>query len=316
MRRTLPSTRDLCCFESVVRNGSVTRAAHELNMTQSAVSRRIAFLEEVLGQKLFIREKQKVIPTAAAQEYAESLRRLINGIEVATTRILTHGRKGGTLVLACLPTFGSRWLVPRLNRFLDSNPGIDINLVSKISRFSFEGEGPHAAIYFGEGEWPGAEMRYLMPESVVPVAAPSLVGPRPFPAAEGLANMTLIQHTTRPELWRDWLNFAGLPSANGTVGPKFEYYALVIEAAVAGIGVALLPELLVRRELQSGLLVRALDPPMHCREAYYYVYPRKFADNPNVACFGSWLKLEIDAFVDSTCEATTRPCGEGTTKRL
>ncbi|MFN4100948.1 MAG: LysR substrate-binding domain-containing protein, partial [Pararhodobacter sp.] len=237
-------------------------------------------------------------PTAAAQEYAENLHQLINGIEVATTRILTHGRKGGALVLACLPTFGSRWLVPRLNRFLESNPGIDINLVSKISHFSFEGEGPHAAIYFGGGDWPGAEMRYLMDETVVPVAAPSLVGARPRLDAAGLTNMTLIQHTTRPTLWRDWLDFAGMPSANGTVGPKFEYYALVIEAAVAGIGVALLPEFLVRRELQSGLLVRVADLPMSCQEAYYYVFPRKFAANPNVTCFGAWLKQEIDAFVE------------------
>lgn len=297
MRRTLPSTRDLCCFESVVRNGSVTRAAQELNMTQSAVSRRIALLEEVLGQRLFAREKQKVIPTAAAQAYAEALHQLINGIEVATTRILTHGRMGGTLVLACLPTFGSRWLVPRLNRFLESNPGIDINLVSKISRFAFEGEGPHAAIYFGDAEWPGAEMRWLMPESVVPVAAPSLVGPAPLADAAALASLPLIQHTTRPTLWRDWFDFAGLPAANGTAGPKFEYYALVIEAAVAGIGIALLPEFLVRRELQSGLLARAVDLPMQSREAYYYVYPRKYADNPNVACFGAWLKREIDSFI-------------------
>jgi LysR family transcriptional regulator, glycine cleavage system transcriptional activator len=297
MRRTLPSTRDICCFESVVRNGSVTRAAHELNMTQSAVSRRIGYLEEMLGQKLFIREKQRVIPTLAAQEYAESLHQLINGIEVATTRILTHGRKGGTLVLACLPTFGSRWLVPRLNRFLEGNPGIDINLVSKISRFSFEGEGPHAAIYFGEGEWPGAEMHYLMPESVVPVAAPSLIGPAPLDDPAALANMTLIQHTTRPQLWREWLEAAGLAAVNGTVGPKFEYYALVIEAAVAGIGVALLPEFLVRREIASGLLVRAVERPMQCREAYFYVFPQKFADNPNVVCFGAWLKQEIDRFI-------------------
>jgi len=296
MRRTLPSTRDLSCFEAVVRNSSVTRAAQELNMTQSAVSRRIAFLEELLGQKLFLREKQKVIPTAAAQEYAEALHHLINGIEVATTRILTHGRKGGTLVLACLPTFGSRWLVPRLNRFLESNPGIDINLVSKISRFSFEGEGPHAAIYFGEGAWPGAEMDYLMSERVVPVAAPSLIGGIEATGPEAILRLPLIQHTTRPTLWRDWLDFAGLASANGMVGPKFEYYALVIEAAVAGIGVALLPEFLVRRELQSGLLVHVVDLPMPCREAYYYVYPKKFSENPNVACFGAWLKREIDVF--------------------
>ena len=293
MRRTLPSTRDLCCFESVVRNRSVTRAAHELNMTQSAVSRRISYLEQVLGERLFLRDRQRIVPTSAAFIYAGELRELLNGIEVATTKILTHGRMGGALTLACLPTFGSRWLVPRLNGFIEAHPGIDINLISKIRRFDFNDEEAHAAIYFGPTGWVGAEMHYLMGESVIPVAAPSMLANTRPPGPEGLRGMTLIQHTTRPALWSQWLKMTGVEGMNGEVGPKFEYYSLVIEAAAAGIGVALLPEFLVRREIEQGVLAKFINAPMMCEEAYYFVVPAKHRENLNVECFKNWLVHEI-----------------------
>jgi len=292
MRRTLPSTRDLICFEAVVRNGSVTRAAAELNMTQSAVSRRLGYLEDLLGQRLFLRERQRIVPTAAAQDYAETLRGLLNEIEVATTRMLTGGRQGGVLTLGCLPTFGSRWLVPRLSGFLSAHPDIDINLVSKIRRFDFDSEDIHAAIYFGPTVWPECNMRFLMGESVVPVAAPGLISGAALP--DLLRAGPLIQHTTRPHLWSEWLAHAGLSTVNGEAGPKFEFYSLVIEAAVAGIGFALLPEFLVQRELVSGALVKASTLAMPCRESYYYVHPNRYRESHNVQLFGNWLFKEMN----------------------
>lgn len=292
MRRTLPSTRDLTCFEAVVRNGSVTRAAAELNMTQSAVSRRLGYLEDLLGQRLFLRERQRITPTPAARDYAETLRGLLNGIEVATTRMLTEGRQGGVLTLGCIPTFGSRWLVPRLNRFLSAHPSVDINLVSKIRRFDFESEDIQAAIYFGPANWPNCHMRWLMGESVVPVAAPGLVTTAALP--DLLRSAPLIQHTTRPHLWSEWLAHAAITTLNGEAGPKFEFYSLVIEAAVAGIGFALLPEFLVQRELASGALVRASDLAMPCQDGYYYVYPDRYRESHNVQVFGNWLFNELN----------------------
>lgn len=292
MRRTLPSTRDLTCFEAVVRNGSVTRAAAELNMTQSAVSRRLGYLEDLLGQRLFLRERQRIMPTPAARDYAETLRGLLNGIEVATMRMLTEGRQGGVLTLGCIPTFGSRWLVPRLNRFLSAYPAVDINLVSKIRRFDFESENIQAAIYFGPANWPNCHMRWLMGESVVPVAAPALVTGAPLP--ELLRTAPLIQHTTRPHLWSEWLAHAGIDTLNGEAGPKFEFYSLVIEAAVAGIGFALLPEFLVQRELTSGALVRASEIAMPCSDSYYYVFPDRYRESHNVQAFGNWLFGELN----------------------
>lgn len=292
MRRTLPPIRDLSCFEAVVRNKSVTKAAEELNLTQSAVSRRIACLEDLLGERLFQRDRQRLLPTPAAENYAHELRQLLNGIEVATTRVLTHGRKGGALTVACLPTFGSRWLVPRLSDFLATCPDIDINLVSKIRPFDFEDDPIHAAIHFGAPRWPGAVTRFLMEEHVIPVGAPRLLRSGTLASVDDLRNFTLIQHTTRPNLWSDWLRFAKSTGINGEVGPKFEYYSLVIEAAVAGIGIALLPDFLVRREIESGLLAVAFERPMLCQEAYYFVYPERYQNNPNVLRFGDWIAAE------------------------
>lgn len=287
MRRTLPSTRDLSCFEAVVRHGSVTRAAVELNMTQSAVSRRIGYLEDMLGQRLFLRDRQRLTPTPPASAYAAKLRDLLGGIEQATADILTEARLGGRLTVGCLPTFGSRWLVPRLSEFLSANPEIDINLVSKIRRFEFDGEDIQAAIYFGPAVWPNCQMRYLMGESVVAVGAPQLVTAGPLEQA--LRRTPLIQHTTRPQLWREWLDFAGIDSAKGLAGPRFEFYAHVIEAAVAGMGFALLPEYLVRRELEAGQLLRLSDLVMPCGDNYYYVYPDRYRESAAVQTFGNWL---------------------------
>lgn len=292
LRRTLPSTRDLSCFEAVVRNGSVTRAASELNLTQSAVSRRLRYLEDLLGQRLFLRERQRMVPTPAARDYADTLRGLLNEIEVATTRMLTEGRQGGVLTVGCVPTFGSRWLVPRLNRFLAAHPDIDINLVSKIRRFDFASENIQAAVYFGPAAWPNCHMQHLMGESVVPVAAPALISGRPLP--ELLRNGLLIQHTTRPLLWREWLEHTGIDRPDGEAGPKFEFYSLVIEAAAAGIGFALLPEFLVRRELDSGVLVKVSDIAMPCSDGYYYVYPDRYRESHNVQVFGDWLFREMN----------------------
>lgn len=292
MRRTLPSTRDLACFEAVVRNCSVTGAAQELNLTQSAVSRRITSLEGLLGEQLFMRDKQRLIPTQAAEAYAQELHRLLSGIEVATTRLLAHGRKGGGLTLACLPTFGSRWLMPRLGDFLAAHPGIDINLISKIRPFNFDQEPAHAAIHFGQPLWADARIHFLMNEHVVPVCVPTLLPDGPLKKPDELRKMTLIQHTTRPNLWQDWLRHVEAQGVNGLAGPKFEYYSLVIDAALAGIGVALLPDFLVKKEIASGQLAIAYDQAMCCGDAYYVVYPHKYETNQNVLSFVDWILIQ------------------------
>lgn len=108
MRRTIPPTSSLACFESTVRLGSVTHAAKELNLTQSAVSKRLSSLETLLNRRLFTRHRRHLTPTPAALEYAGEIGDIINRLEVSTARLISHGRRGGVLTVAVLPTFGSR----------------------------------------------------------------------------------------------------------------------------------------------------------------------------------------------------------------
>lgn len=293
MRRTVPPTSSLACFEATVRHGSVTQAAEELNLTQSAVSKRITALEHYLGRTLFVRRNRRLSATPAAKEYAKEISDIINRIEISTTKLISYGRQGGVLTVAVLPTFGSRWLVPRLGDFLSSHPTIEINLISKIRPFDFEDEAAHVAIHFGQPQWPRAHCEYLMDETVIAVCAPSLVGSRRETLTlEDINRQTLIQHTTRPHLWREWLTQAGGSTSKALAGPRFEYYSLVIEAAVAGIGIAVLPEFLIRNELNRGLLVRAHPSAFVCGDKYFAVYPEKYADNINILDFVGWLKTE------------------------
>ncbi len=293
MRRTVPPTSSLACFEATVRHGSVTQAAEELNLTQSAVSKRITALEAYLGRTLFLRKNRRLIATPAAREYAREISDIINRIEISTTKLISYGRQGGVLTVAVLPTFGSRWLVPRLGGFLSSHPTIEINLISKIRPFDFDEETAHVAIHFGQPQWPRAHCEYLMDETVIAVCAPSLIGSKQrVLSLEEMSSQTLIQHTTRPHLWREWLTQAGGSTGKALAGPRFEYYSLVIEAAVAGIGIAVLPEFLIRNELQRGLLVRAHPSAFVCSEKYFAVYPEKFADNINILDFVGWLKSQ------------------------
>lgn len=294
MRRTLPPTSALVCFEATVRLRSVTRAAEELNMTQGAVSKRLMALEDHVGQAMFIRRKRALVPTQAAEEYAATISDIIRHIDVATTRLLSHGREGGLLTVASLPTLGSRWLVPRMARFMALHPTVAINLISRMRPFEFDKETAQLAIHFGEPVWPGAICEYLMDEGVVAVCAPQLMpGGCLNISWEALEDSILIQHTTRPSLWRDWLAHAGGPTTRALAGPRFEEYAHVIEAAVAGIGFAILPDFLVRNELESGTLVQAHEARMVCREKYYAAYPEKYAGFSNIRRFVDWLKTEM-----------------------
>lgn len=156
-RRFLPSTALLAAFEAASRTGSITLAARELSLTQSAVSRQIKLLEAQLEVELFARERQSIRLTAAGESYAREIREALRKITTASFNLRANPR-GSTLNLAILPTFGTRWLAPRLPKFLVHNPGISINLATRLTQFDFRTEGLDAAIHFGPRDWPGVEM--------------------------------------------------------------------------------------------------------------------------------------------------------------
>jgi LysR family transcriptional regulator, glycine cleavage system transcriptional activator len=286
-RRLLPSLPALSAFEAAARTGSVTAAAQELNLTQSAVSRQIKLLEEQLEIVLFRRERQTIRLTAAGQAYVREIREGLRRIGAASLNLRANPA-GGTLNLAVLPTFGTKWLVPRLPGFIGVNPGVVINLFTRLSRFDFRAEAIDAAIHFGDNDWSSAESVLLRPEDVVPACTPELKRKYAFKQAEDLREAPLLHLTTRPDLWAHWLSQHSA-TAQAVHGMLFDQLATVAAAAAAGLGVALLPIFLFEEELKCGRLVRALDLPMRMSAHYYLVWPSDRATYPPLIAFRQWL---------------------------
>ncbi|OYW82002.1 MAG: LysR family transcriptional regulator [Asticcacaulis sp. 32-58-5] len=293
-RRFLPSLSLLSAFEATARLGSITAAARELNLTQSAVSRQIAALEAQLEVNLFHRERQTVRLTSGGETYAREIREALKTIRTASLNLRANPM-GGTLNLAILPTFGARWLAPRLPTFLAQHPGITLNLKTRINTFDFRLETMDAAIHFGHANWPGAEMALLRTEEVVPACSPQLKARYDFREPGDLRQAPLLHLTSRPDAWERWLNAYGA-GAESVQGMLLDQFATAAQVARSGLGVALLPTFLIEEELSSGQLVRALDLPLKSEEAYYLVWPFERAQHPPLNAFKQWLLNETAPF--------------------
>jgi LysR family glycine cleavage system transcriptional activator len=289
-RRLLPSLPLLTAFEAAARTGSITAAAQELNLTQSAVSRQIKALEEQLGVELFLRERQTVRLTLAGDGYAREIRDALRRISAASLNLRANP-SGGTLNLAVLPTFGARWLAPRLPRFLKSNPGIVLNLTTRMEEFDFRLEALDAAVHFGLKQWPGVEYALLRGERVAPVCSPELAREFKFKRPEDVLKAPLLILASRPDAWERWLTAQNLPTAC-VHGMMFDQFATMAQGAVAGLGLALLPTFLIEEELRRGDLVMALDLPYVTDERYYLVWPTERAGYPPLKAFKDWLLAE------------------------
>lgn len=293
-RRFLPSLSLLQAFEAAARHESITAAAQELSLTQSAVSRQIRALEEQLGTPLFLREKQTIRLTLGGAAYAREVRDALRKISQASLNLRANPR-GGTLSLAILPTFGTRWLAPRLPAFLSAHPGITLNLMTKLAQFDFAAEAADAAIHFGHADWPGAECLQMMGEDVVPACAPSLRAEIGIASVADLRRAPLLHLTSRPDAWERYFRRHGVDDEN-VHGMLFDQFATAAQAAAVGLGVALLPTFLIEEEIASGRLVRAWEAPMRSEESYHLCWPREQRDYPPLALFRDWLLAEARAF--------------------
>ena len=291
-RLSVPSLSALAAFEAAARHGSFTRAAEELNLTQGAVSRQVALLEQALGVSLFERVRKRVSLTPAGSAYAADVRDGLARLAAATVSAMAFRGASGVLNLAILPTFGTRWLIPRLPRFLDAHPGITINFATRLVPFDFGRDAVDAAIHFGDPVWPGAELHRLMGEEIVPVAAPSLIARTRLAEPADMLRVPLLQQSTRPRAWANWLEQQGLAPERAMMGPRFEQFAMVSQAAVAGLGLAIVPRFLIEEELRSGVLVVPFDRPVRGTEGYYLVYPEARAGLPAIIAFRDWLLRE------------------------
>lgn len=296
-RRFLPPTPHLQAFEAAARTGSITSAARELNLTQSAVSRQIKALEDLLEVELFFRERQTIRLTPGGEAYARDIRDALKRISMASMNLRANPF-GGTLNLAILPTFGTRWLAPRLPSFLNANPGITLNLMTRLTMFDFRLEAMDAAIHHGTGDWQGAHTQLLREEFVVPACSPQMKARFAFAEPADVRKAPLLHLTTRPDAWERWLMLHHAP-AEQVQGMLLDQFATVAQVARAGLGVALLPTFLIEEELKSGQLVKAFDglkgDEMKNAEAYYLAWPEDRAEHPPLVAFRDWILAETAA---------------------
>ena len=289
-RRFLPSTASLRALETFDRLGSTVAAAQALALTQSAVSRQLQTLEAQLGVPLFLREGRRMVLTPEGADYAAEIRGALHTITQASLK-LTLNPEGGSLNLAILPTFGMRWLVPRLPEFARTCPEVTINLSTRLHPFNFGTEPFDAAIHFGLSDWPETQALYLRSETVVPVCSPDYLRQNPIQSAGDLLSLSLLHIETRPEAWSAWFEAQGVETKR-VKGTVYDQFSTITQAALHGLGIALLPDYLARQDIASGRLCVAWGHPTPSPGGYYLVWPREKARNPALAKFRDWLKTQ------------------------
>lgn len=290
-RRFLPSMSLLSAFEAVLKTGSTAAAARELDLTQSTVSRLVQNLEQQLGRQLFERHRQKLVPTQAAHAYGRDVTRALDLIQRGSMELAANPG-GGTLSLAILPAFGTRWLAPRLGSFLVKHPGITINLATRLKRFNFAVEGFDAAIHFGVDDWRDAGHMMLFEERLTACISPALLKDHPVADVDGMAGLPLLQLETRPNAWRIWFAAQGAEPASVT-GMLFDQFATMTQAAISGLGVALLPDYLADAEIAETRLVPLLKRGVPGSGSYWLVWPQSRASYPPLESFRAWLAAEL-----------------------
>ena len=293
-KRHLPSITALQCFEAVTRHLSFTRAAEELNLTQSAVSKQVAQLEELLQHLLFRRVRRRLQLTPAGDLYLQEVRKILTQVEMSTHTLRSYGGETQVLRVSTPSTFGARWLVPRLKGWGIRHPHIHLDLCNEQQGDDLLQGRSDLAFYFGQGSRPGTECLKLFGEELVAVCAPSSLPSSPFTDPTQLTDLVLLQNASRPQAWHAWFEHQGFCSDHSYHGPRFDTFYMCIRAAQEGCGVALLPRFLVEEELDDGKLVIAWQHAMPSRDAYYLAYPEHSAGVPKVRDFVSWIMGQLN----------------------
>ena len=296
MRRKIPSTAALVAFEAAARHQSFTKAAAELSLTQSAVCRQIAGLEDFLGVRLFRRTRQGVRLTEAGAAYGRQVAGRLDEVERDTLSVMAHQGAGTAIELAVGPSFATQWLLPRLPGFLADHPDTTVSMDTRTRPFLFADTGFDAAIQFGDAGWPGTQAHFLMREHVLPVCSPRLLVGRGKLTAMAIAQLPLLQQSTRPYAWRQWFAAQGMEVVHDMRGPRFELFSMLAQAAAHDMGVALIPPMLIADQLAVGQLVAASDRGHVSDKAYYLIQPDDMTESAAFRGFREWLCAEAAAY--------------------
>ena len=290
----LPSLNALLVFETAARHGSFTRAAGELGVTQTAVSHQVKTLEGELGFLLFRRSPRRLTLTVQGQAWAAALTPIFQRLRETNLRLRAVDRTARpVLAVTTIPSFGARWLVPRLGRFLAQNPAVDVHISPSPHLVDFGIEPFDVGIRFGLGRYPGLLSEKLADDAWVVVCAPTLATRPRLRSPRDLLREPLLSDD-HPSAWSDWFAACGVRTAPTGSRSQFTDSSMLVEAATRGQGVALARWSLACDELESGRLLALFPrvPPLATENSYYLVGPRESFRRPPVAAFRTWVLAE------------------------
>lgn len=300
--RRLPPLDALRAFEAAARHLSFTRAADEIHLTQAAVSHRIRTLEAELNTRLFRRLTRRLELTPEGAMLAAAVRRGLDEFARGVAAVEQDSVTEGVLRVSVLPSFASRWLVPRLASFRSRHPDIEIRVLADSGLADLHSDGVDVALRFGRGHYPGLSVQFLMEDAVVPVCSPSLLGARgPLDTPDAICRFPLLHDSTvetdgSGADWASWLRHVGHPDLPCMDGHRLSNAALTLEAAAAGLGLALGRQSLIETDLAASRLVAPLPLAAPTTFSYWLVCLPATAGAPRVNAFRNWLLDQATTF--------------------
>ena len=309
----LPPLNALKAFEAAARHQSVKKAAAELNVTPAAVSHQVKALEEALGLQLFRRHNRSLELTDAARACLPKLREGFDNLAQAVERLRAH-KGGGMLTVSAAPSFGARWLMPRLHHFFEAHPEIEVRISARLRQPSEGGRhftavelatvdtwlaDSDVAILYGHGDYPGFQVDKLLELTITPICSPRLVThpQHPLLRPEDLRHHLLLHDDTGDlydgvPFWEVWLKAAGVDGVDLRRGPHFSHAVLAFESAIEGHGVVATMPVLAEADLHAARLVTPFALRVPLSSAYYLVCGEEAARRPAVAAFRKWILEE------------------------
>ena len=293
-RRLLPSTSALAAFEAVARLNSFSAAATALSLTPGAISKHVAALEAQLGTALVSRSNKGIVLTDTGRTYAAGVADILDQIRLLSLEAMSS-TENNALHLAILPTFGTRWLLPRIPDFVALHPDITLNFTTRIGNIDFDRDRLDAAIHVGQPNLPGMLSEPLMREIVAPVCSPDFYSKNNIRTPEDIIRFPLLDLVSRPNDWANWFKSTGVDGTKlDTI--RFEQFMNVAQASIAGLGIALVPLFMVQPELETGRLIEVMAPRIESGNVYSLIYPVRKAKLSSIQRFSKWLKQQAEDF--------------------
>jgi len=292
MNNHLPSYNTLRAFVAVAKHGNLKDAAKELFVTASALSHQIKNLEINVNEKLLFRSKQGLTLTPEGKIIYKDLSDAFLNIEHTINKLKKTARRD-ILNISMLSTFAMRWFIPRLSGFQKQSPDIEVRISTSVQAVDFQREDMDCAIRSGDGQWQGLHAEYLFTETFTPVCSPKLAKSLKNP--DDLASQTLLHAQLRPDDWQVWLKAVGI-EIQMVHEQTFETRNFAIQAAIDGVGIAIINPALITEDLKSGRLIAPFAQTMADKNAYYLVYPKQRVSDPHIAKLQTWLLTQIESY--------------------